>query len=61
MAEKWIAKAVKSGKKGKLRKELGAKKGKPIAAKKLEKAEHSKNPKLKKEAVMAKTLRGMRK
>lgn len=56
MAEKFIQEATKKNK-GLLRKKLGAKEGQPIAAKKLEKAEHSKNPKLKKEAVLAETLR----
>ena len=56
MAEKWIQKAVEGGK-GKLRKKLGAKEGKPIPAKKLAKAAKSKNPKLAKEARLAQTLK----
>jgi hypothetical protein len=59
MAEKWIAKAIK--KPGALHKELGVPAGKKIPEKKLEKAEHSKNPKEKKRAVLAKTLEKMRK
>jgi hypothetical protein len=47
--------------KGKLRKKLGAKKGKDIPEAKLDKAAKSSSPKLRKEAVMAKTLRGIRK
>ncbi len=39
--------------KGALRKKLGAKPGKDIPEAKLEKAAHSKSPKLKKEAVLA--------
>ena len=52
----WISKAT-SKNKGSLRKALGAKLGKPIPEKKLEKAAHSKDDKLKKRAVLAKTLR----
>ena len=59
--KKWMQKAVKPSAKGKLRAKLGAKPGKPIAAKKLEKAAHSKNPALKKEAVLAETFRKERK
>lgn len=56
----WIAKATAHNK-GALRKGLGAKKGKPIAEKKLDKAAHSSNPKLATRANLAKTLRGIRK
>jgi len=55
MAGDWIKDAVK--KPGALRKELGVKAGQKIPEKKLEKAAHSKDPKLKKRAVLAKTLR----
>lgn len=55
----WIADAIK--KKGSLHKELHVKKGEKIPEKKLEKAEHSKNPKLKKRAVLAETLKKMHK
>jgi hypothetical protein len=55
MAEKWIQKAIK--KPGALRAELGAKSGKPIPEKKLDKA--AKAPgKLGQRARLAKTLRG---
>lgn len=58
MAEKWIQKAIK--KPGALRKELGAKAGKPIPAKKLAKA--AKAPgKLGQRARLAQTLKGMKK
>ncbi len=57
--DKWIQEMHM--KKGALRKELGAKKGKPIPAKKLEKATHSKNPKLAKRAKLAETLKKLRK
>ena len=57
MAEKWIQKAIK--KPGALRKELGAKPGKPIPAKKLEAA--AKAPgKLGQRARLAKTLKGLK-
>ncbi len=59
MAKNWIAGAIK--KPGALRKALGAKKGEPIPAKKLEKAAHSKNPTLKKRAILAETLKGLNK
>ena len=59
MAEKWIQKMHM--KKGALHKELGVPEGKKIPAKKLKKAEHSKNPTLKKRAVLAETLGKMRK
>jgi hypothetical protein len=56
MAEKknWIAGAIKH--KGALHKELHVKEGEKIPAFKLKKAEHSKNPLLKKRADLAKTL-----
>lgn len=57
--KKWIKKAIK--KPGALRESLHVKKGEKIPEKKLEKAEHSKNPKLKKRAVLAKTLKKLRK
>jgi hypothetical protein len=57
--DKWIAGAIKHP--GALHKELGVKKGEKIPEKKLEKAEHSKNPKLKKRAVLAETLKKMHK
>jgi hypothetical protein len=58
MSEKWIQKAIK--KPGALRKELGAKAGKPIPAKKL--AAAAKKPgKLGQRARLAETLKGMKK
>lgn len=59
MAEKWIKKAIKHP--GKLHRELGVPEGKKIPAKKLAKAEHSKNPTIRKEANLAKTLKGFHK
>ena len=58
MAEKWIQKAIK--KPGALRKELGAKKGEKIPAKKL-KAATKKGGKLAKRARLAETLGKLRK
>lgn len=55
MADKFIKEAIK--KPGALRKALKVKKGQKIPAKKLAKAAHSKNPKMRKRAVLAKTLR----
>ena len=58
MAEKWIQKAIK--KPGALRKELGAKQGKPIPAKKL--AAAAKKPgKVGQRARLAQTLKGFKK
>ena len=57
--EKWIAGAIKHP--GSLHKALGVPQGKKIPEKKLEKAEHSKNPSLRKKAVLAETLKGFRK
>jgi hypothetical protein len=59
MAEKWIQNAIKH--KGSLHKSLHVKKGEKIPESKIKKAEHSKNPKLKKRAVLAETLKGLRK
>lgn len=57
MAEKWIQNMHM--KKGALHKEMGVPAGKKIPAAKLEKATHSKNPTLKKRAVLAETLKKM--
>lgn len=59
MTEKWIQKAV-SKHPGKLHRELGVPQGEKIPAKKLKKAEHSKNPTLRREANLAKTLSKLR-
>lgn len=61
MAEKkkWIQGAIKHP--GKLHRDLGIPEGKKIPAKKLAKAEHSKNPAIRKEANLAKTLKKMHK
>lgn len=57
--DKWIQDAIK--KPGALRKSLGVKAGQDIPAKKLEKATKSENPTLRKRAVLAETLKKMRK
>jgi hypothetical protein len=57
--KKWIAGAIK--KPGSLRKSLHVKKGEKIPRSKLRKAEHSKNPTMKKRAVLAETLSKLRK
>ena len=59
MAKMFIKEATKN--KGGLHRSLGVPEGKKIPAKKIEKAEHSKNPKIKKEAVLAETLSKLRK
>lgn len=51
----FIQKAIK--KPGALRKALHVKKGEKIPASKLKKAEHSKNPLMRKRAVLAETLK----
>lgn len=56
---KWIDGAIK--KKGALHKELGVPQDKKIPKKKLEKAAHSKNPVLKKRAILAETLESFKK
>lgn len=58
MSEKWIQGAIKHP--GKLHRELGVPEGKKIPAKKLSKAEHSKNPTIRREANLAHTLKKLR-
>lgn len=57
--KKFIQKAIK--KPGALRKSLHVKEGENIPESKLKKAEHSKNPTTKKRAVLAETLKKLRK
>lgn len=52
---------IKASRKGSLHKALGVPKGKKISEKKLEKAEHSKNPKLRKKAQFAENAKKWRK
>jgi len=54
---KFIQKAIKHP--GKLHRDLGVPMGKKIPEAKLEKAVHSKKPSLRKEAVLAETLKGL--
>lgn len=46
------------GEKGKLHRELGIPEGEKIPAKRLEEAEHSKDPEVKRDAIRAKTMEG---
>ncbi len=57
--KKWIAGALK--KPGALRKSLHVKEGEKISEEKLKKAENSKNPKTRKRAILAETLKKMHK
>lgn len=61
MAEKWIQDALsKKESKGKLHRALHIKEGEKIPAKKLAKAEHSKDKTIRREANLAKTLGKLR-
>jgi hypothetical protein len=57
--KKFIQKAIKHP--GALHRELGVPEGKTIPVSKMRKALHSDNPKMRKQANLAKTLRGLRK
>lgn len=59
MAKKWIQNMHM--KKGALHEELHVPEGKKIPATKLKKAEHSKNPTLRKRAALAETLKSFHK
>jgi hypothetical protein len=59
MGDKWIQKAV-SKHPGKLHRKLGVPQGEKIPAKKLARAEHSKNTTISREANLAKTLAKLR-
>lgn len=58
--KKWIQKALPKSSKGKLHKALGISEDKKIPEKRLKKAEHSKSLKIRKEAILAETLKGLR-
>ena len=60
MPGKWISKAV-GNHPGALHSHLGVPQGQKIPASKLAKASHSSNPTLRKEANLAKTLKGLHK
>lgn len=57
-SDHWIKGAIKNP--GALHEVLGVPEGKKIPEKKLQKAEHSRNPLTKKRAVLAETLRNFR-
>lgn len=59
MSEKWIQKMHM--KKGALHEQLDVPEGKKIPRSKLRKAEHSKNPTLRKRAALAQTLKSFKK
>ena len=59
MTKNWIASAIKHP--GALRKKLKVKPGEKIPVKKLDKAAKSSNPTTRRQANLAKTLRGLRK
>lgn len=59
MAKNWIAGATKN--KGALHEKLGVPQGKKIPESKLNKAEHSRNATVRKEASLAKTLKSFHK
>lgn len=60
MGKHWIANAVKNGK-GKLHQHLGVPEGEKIPEAKLAAARHSKNPTIRREAALARTLSGFKK
>lgn len=60
MVNKWIKQAINPKHKGALRAKLHVKSGEDIPLSKLKKAEKSKNSTLRKEAVLAETLRKTR-
>lgn len=57
MAKKWIKGAIGENK-GALHRALGVPEGEKIPAEKMEKAAHSNNPRIRKEAALAHTLAG---
>jgi hypothetical protein len=61
MAEHWIQKAIPESHKGRLHRALHIPEGQKIPEKKIERAEHSSNHRLAREAQLAETLKHMRK
>ena len=59
--KKWIQKVVKKMDKGALHRELGVPEGKKIPKSKLNKAAKSKNPTLKKRAILAQNMQKRKK
>ena len=60
MAEKWIQKALPPSSHGKLHRALNVPEGQKIPEKKIEKAEHSPNERVAREARLGETLKHMR-
>lgn len=60
MAKNWIQKAVGGKHKGGLHRSLGVPEGEKIPPGRIEAATHSNNPKVRRQANLAKTLKGMR-
>lgn len=60
-SDKWIQKAIPKSHKGVLHKALDVPEGKKIPTEKIKKAEHSKNPKMRKRASLAETLKYLKK
>lgn len=58
MAKNWIKGAIKHP--GGLHRSLGVPQGQPIPAGKIEAATHSSNPKVRRQANLAQTLKGMK-
>jgi len=56
MAGKWIADAIRPENRGALHHDLGVPLGKKIPSSKLEAAQHSSNPKIRRRANLARTL-----
>ncbi len=61
MSDHWIQKALPPSSHGKLHRALGIPQGEKIGAKRIEKATHSSNERIAREAELAKTLSHMRK
>lgn len=61
MAEKWIQKAIPESHRGRLHRALHIPEGEKIPEKKIEKASHSSNERLAREARLAETLKHMHK
>lgn len=60
MARDWIKGVTTGVHKGGLHRSLGVPEGEKIPAKKIEAATHSSSPKVRKQANLAKTLKGLR-
>lgn len=58
MAKHWIANALKGSGRGALHRHLGVPEGEKISPEKISAAQHSNNPKIRREAALAGTLSG---